>query len=432
MSNQPLGDAIEEQLQQAMMSGLLPDAAQVQAEKIMTRMHQPVRLALLGMPGSGKSSMLNLLVADEVLPAGIRLPTMQLTYGDQEQAICTLSDGSKKTLVSAHASEIAALSPVFVEMQMPLAALKKITVLETVAPADPNALHRASQWAAKRADVVLWCTKEYSDDERRIWTQMPDTIKDHGLLMITHMDQLQANNTFDGVVGSARTATMGEFDKVLPIDLRSALSARQDDGNVDKGTMRTSGGLALIKAVLKQVDQGKRFAVDMAEVLLLQNADVLAPLKDQPAAPVVEDVAPEAIVEEEVAVVAPDPDPIAQVHSLAARRATEDDIGPDTRAAYEHVLAQLQTRAAALVTDQKDIAPAEVMDACVDQIQWVCDYLNDNGNDAYTQIQNARDTAFDAADLVQLMQMEKRDSAAIEAVTLLLQVKRELQADLVA
>ena len=38
----------------------------------------------------------------------------------------------------------------------------------------------------------------------------------------------------------------------------------------------------------------------------------------------------------------------------------------------------------------------------------------------------------DAADLIQLMQMEKRDSAAIEALSLVLQVKRELQADLAA
>lgn len=43
-----------------------------------------------------------------------------------------------------------------------------------------------------------------------------------------------------------------------------------------------------------------------------------------------------------------------------------------------------------------------------------------------------RDTAFDAADMVQLMQMEKQGSAALEAVTLMLQIKRELQADLAA
>ena len=43
-----------------------------------------------------------------------------------------------------------------------------------------------------------------------------------------------------------------------------------------------------------------------------------------------------------------------------------------------------------------------------------------------------RDAAYDAADMVQLMQMEKSDSAAVEAVALMLQMKRELQANLAA
>lgn len=438
MPNQSAVTTVEAQLQRAMESGLLPEQVQTQAEKTMTRLHQPVRLALLGLPGSGKSSLLNLLVNSEVITEGVRLPSLQLTYAAQEQAICTLPDGSKTTLPTVNAAEIAALSPVFVELQMPLAALKKISVLETVAPADPTPLHRASQWASKRADVVLWCTKEFTDLERSIWSQMPDAIKDHGLLMITHMDELQANGLFDGIVGAAKTATMGEFDRVLPIDVRSALSARQPDGNVDKARMRISGGLALIKAVLKQVDQGIRFATDIAEVLLLKHADILAPLNAEPL------VLREPIIEEEdnADQAGPDAqDSVALVRNLAAQRALEEDdssggtISAETRAAYVHVVDELQDRAAALqdaLDDLGDTAPAEVIATCVEQIQWACDYLSENGTDGDQHLERARDTAFDAADLIQLMQMEKRDSAAIEAVTLMLQVKREIQADLAA
>lgn len=436
MPNQSAVTSVEAQLQRAIESGLLPEQVHAQAEKIMTRMHQPVRLALLGFPGAGKSSLLNLLVGANVLTEGARLPTLQLSYATEEQAICTLSDGSKTTLPSVDAAEIAALSPVFVELQMPLAALKKISVLETVAPADPTPLHRASQWASKRADVVLWCTKEYTDDERRIWSQMPDVIKDHGLLMITHMDRLQADGLFDGVVGAAKTASMGEFDKVLPIDVPAALSARQPDGTVDKATMRVSGGTALIKAVLKQVDQGVRFATDMAEVLLLKHEKLLAPLDAEPLVlndPVVE--------EDETPEIAPNvEESVAMVRNLAAQRALEEkladgSIGDETCAAYTHVVSQLQEKATGLHEELDalgDEAPSEVIATCVDQIQWLCDYLSENGTDGDPSLERARDTAFDAADLMQLMQMEKRDSAAIEAVTLMLQVKREIQADLAA
>ena len=453
MSNQSLEARVLDRLLRAVQSGLLPAAEQDEAKKLLVRLQQPVRLALMGMPSSGKSSLLNLLAGADVLPEGVRLPTLQLRYGAQNQAICTLPDGTKQTLIDASPHDIAALSPVFVEMELPLPALAKISLLETVAPNDPNAMHRASQWAAKRADVVLWCTKEFDKTERRIWGQMPDMIKDYALLMVTHMDDLAEQGTLDGVIGSARTAAIGEFEKILPIDLPQALDARQPDGSVDKEVMRASGGLALISTVLKQVALGKRAAVDNADVLLLQNADVLATLDETKNEMVPEVVKPPVeapIVEGPAAEVAsattPDdaevPNGIAQLRSIAARRAAElapEDapaaLHADTRAAYQHVLEYLEERAQALTASLQDMgsdAPAEIMEECVAHMQWLCDYLNDHGNPQDAPLQRVRDTAYDAADLVQLMQLEQRDSAATEAVSLMLQVKRELQADLAA
>jgi hypothetical protein len=458
MSNQSLGARVLDRLSRATQSGLLAADEQIEAEKLLARLQQPVRLALLGMPASGKSSLLNLLAGADILPGDARLPTLQLRYGPQEKAICTLPDGTKRTLPSADAYEIAALSPVFVEMEMPLPALAKISLLETVAPDDPNAVHRASQWAAKRADVVLWCTKDFDKNDRRIWGQMPDVIKDYALLMVTHIDVLQEQGTLDGVVGSTRTAAIGEFEKILPIDLPLALRARKSDGSVDKEMMRQSGGLALIAAVLKQVELGKRAAIDMADVLLLENADALATLDEVEVVPtpdviepdviepdVIEPVVEEPVVQAEPAAT-PDtaevPKGIAQLRNIAARRAAEMSqkqspaaLQPDTRDAYQHVLDYLGERAQALTASIKDMgddAPSEIMEECVAHIQWLCDYLNDHGDPQDAPLQRARDTAFDAADLVQLMQMENRDSAAMEAVSLVLQVKRELQADLAA
>ena len=322
MSNQSLGERVLERLAQAAQSGLLPAAAQDEAEKLLARLQSPVRLALLGMPGSGKSSLLNLLAGDIVLPEGVRLPTVQLSYGVAPRAICTLSDGTKQTLETADCQKIAALSPVFVEIELPLPALAKISLLETVAPNDPNALHRAGQWAAKRADVVLWCTSEFDTTERRIWGQMPDLIKDYALLMVTRMDVLQEQGTLDGIIGSIRTAAIGEFEKILPINVPMALKARKPDGTVDKDLMRESGGMALIAAVLKQVEQENRSAVDMADVLLLQNTDALAGMDAAEAA-----TTEEPAVSEDAATAAtnePAVSPgIARLREIAARRAAE-------------------------------------------------------------------------------------------------------------
>ena len=114
MSNQSLETRVLDRLLRATQSGLLPAAEQAEAEKLLVRLQQPVRLALMGMPSSGKSSLLNLLAGADVLPEGVRLPTLQLRYGAQSRTICTLPDGTKQTIVDASAHDIAALSPVFV------------------------------------------------------------------------------------------------------------------------------------------------------------------------------------------------------------------------------------------------------------------------------------------------------------------------------
>ncbi|MGJ8587880.1 MAG: hypothetical protein ACSHXW_06970 [Yoonia sp.] len=492
MSNQSLGNRVQTELKQAVLSGLLPDSDHEKAEVLLERLQKPVRLAILGMPESGKSRLLNLLVGADVIPQGVHLPTLQLIYGESEKSVCTLPDGSKEEFNSVDADMIAGLSPVFIEMQMPLPALNKISVLEVVAPNDTNAVHRASQWASKRSDVALWCTRGFTEPEQRIWATMPDLIKDHAFCMVTHADFLKAQGLYEAAVGAITAAAGDDFNAVLAIATNQALAARHADGTVDKDAMRESGGSALISAVLKQVERGRQSAVDQADVLLHQYADLLAPVKDAPVAPDVSP-APEPapkpepeVAKEPAAPVAPPEkteapkgsapaetkpatrDAISRLREIAARKNVSRDLAfeeatkpaetpapepeaeapvevavetaaeplqPATRDAYEHVIAYLEERGAELATvleDQGEDGPAEVMTMAVDQIQWLCDYLNENGDAADLSLQRTRDTAYDAADMVQLMQMEKQGSAALEAISLMLQIKRELQADLAA
>ncbi|KQI71719.1 hypothetical protein AN191_12115 [Loktanella sp. 5RATIMAR09] len=495
MSNQSLGNRVQTELKQAVLSGLLPDSDHEKAELLLERLQKPVRLAILGMPESGKSRLLNLLVGADVIPQGVHLPTMQLVYGENEKSVCTLADGSKEEFNAVDADMIAGLSPVFVEMQMPLPALNKISVLEVVAPNDTNAVHRASQWASKRTDVALWCTRGFTEPEQRIWATMPDLIKDHAFCMVTHADFLKAQGLYEAAVGAISAAAGDEFNAVLAIATNQALSARRADGSVDKDVMRESGGSALISAVLKQVEHGRQSAVDQADILLHQYADLLAPLKDAPVSPDVstppeptptpetvaakEPAAPVAVPETAQAE-APKPaaglsetkpatrDAISRLREIAARKNVSRDLAfeeaakpsetpatepepepeaqpsvdaaaeplhPATRDAYEHVISYLEARGAELASvleEQGQDGPVKVMTMAVDQIQWLCDYLNENGDASDVSLQRTRDTAFDAADMVQLMQMEKQGTAALEAISLMLQIKRELQADLAA
>ncbi len=461
MPNRSAGNQTQDKLAQAIASGLLPSQAAERAQQLMARLQQPVRLGILGRPGSGKSALLNLLVGREVLPDDVPLPTTQVSYGEKASAICTLPNGSKQQLDTANAYDISGLKPLFVELRMPLPALKKISVLEVVTPNDPNAIHKASQWAAKRCELAIWCTETFDTSEQTIWGQMPDVLKDHAFLMLTKADLLRSKGTLEQILEATRALVGHEFNDILPIATLEAIAARRLDGSVDKEQMRQSGGSALISSVLRQVDQGRQSDIDMADVLLHQNAKVLngmaAPDADNAFVQSIigaavnksrdhePEPAPEIASEPET--VEPTPEPVAaepevapappepEVSADTPAPANAGLLQPATREAYEHAVNYIteQGRALATLADTLgDEAPAQIMAETSEHVQWVCDYLNENGDDGDTALHRIRDAAFDAADLVQLMQMEKRDSAAIEAVSIMLQIKHELQADLAA
>lgn len=445
MSNRSLGARVEEQLAQAVASGRLPASVHEKAEHLLTRLQKPVRVALMGHPGAGKTTLLNLLLGTMAISNTAPLPTFQLLYGEEEKTVCTLADGTKKTLPHADADKVAALSPAYVEMFLPLPALGKISILEVVAPDDPTALARASGWASKRCEVALWCTQTFDRHEQAAWAPMPDILKDHAFLMLTKADFLEANGMMDNTMDAIRAVASDEFSQIMPIATKRAIAARRPNGTVDKDLMRSSGGLALISAVLKQVEMGRQSAVDMADILLHQHADYLKSDEPKPEkgpvaaeSPKQEPAEPEKVAATTVAE-AETPEPVATPKVAEVSEASEEPnvvtLRPASREAYEAAVSYIVKESHALIDLAEkagDAAPSKIIAKAVEHLQWLSDHLNDNGDDADAALQAARDAAFDAADLVQLMQMEKRDSAAVEALSLLLQLKHELQADLAA
>jgi hypothetical protein len=499
MSVRAAADKVHDALSQALMAGKIPASSIETGETLLKRLRQPVRVTLMGLPGSGKSTLTNLLLNDIVIPKGISLPTTQYVHGESPEATLTLTDGRTETLAGADPFEIAAASPMYVEVALPLAALGRINVLEIVAPATLQDQQRAMHWAAKRTDVAIWCTQHFDRSEQALWDTMPDAMKDSGFLLLTHADEALARGQLDQTLAHVRQNFAYQFNKIMPIATPSAIAARQPDGTVDKPMMQKSGGLTLISSILRQVDMSLQGTVDQAELMVKTHKDApatnkkarpavskpipidataveAAPTTPEPKvetpvpqvptpAPVVAEIDSTNVVEMktakqvDAATTKPAPRPRAQSTLVAvenneppatpvaeAPKKTRPGFMPKARSAaiiprakpetceaYLEAISYLTKQGRTLtqnVANDAELSSNDLMNASAENIMWVSDFLEDLTIKDDPVLEKTRTRALDAAELVQLMQIEKNESAALDALSLVIQLKRDLEAEI--
>ncbi len=265
---------VAQRLGRALDRGLLPAGGPAEAaERLIERLERPARIALLGLPGSGKSSILNLLVGSSVVPETLRLPTIIVQHGQTARMICTLTDGSTKILPGSDLAEVLTLAPALVTLEMDLAALKVISLLEVSAGPIEAEQKRAVSWASKRADIVIWCTTSYLPKEQVVWESLPDAVKDNSFMFLTKVDLLGSRQSASAMHDRVELRAGEEFRQILSISARQARAAMPSGGPVNREQFRDSGAGAVIAAIKTRVQSGRRADMDTAELLLARHVE---------------------------------------------------------------------------------------------------------------------------------------------------------------
>lgn len=265
---------VAQRLGRALDRGLLPAGGPAEAaERLIERLERPARIALLGLPGSGKSSILNLLVGTVVVPETLRLPTIIVQHGQTARMICTLTDGSTKILPGSDLAEVLPLAPALVTLEMDLAALKVISLLEVSAGPMEAEQKRAATWASKRSDIVIWCTTSYLPKEQVVWESLPDAVKDNSFMFLTKVDLLGSRQQASAMHDRVELRAGEEFRQILSISAKEARAAVPPGGPVNRELFRDSGAAAVIAAIKTRVQSGRRADTDTAELLLARHVE---------------------------------------------------------------------------------------------------------------------------------------------------------------
>ncbi|MEM9901456.1 MAG: hypothetical protein AAF865_08920 [Pseudomonadota bacterium] len=510
--------AVEDRLRQALQADRLDPEQATRAEALLSRLVSPVRVAVMGPRGTGKTSVFNLLAGAYILPEGVPLPTAQIAWGLPPVTTCTYPDRSTRTLGAATAAELTQGNPIFISMQRDLPMLRKIALLEVVLDGDGATQARALSWAASRCDLIVWCTSAMSETEQRLLASLPPGLRKHALVALTRADRLGGPNAIAARLEDVTARAVGTSRIVRPIDARSASNALKQGGASVGEVLRVSGAEALTAAVIEKVDAGYARVRSAAESLL--DAAVLnaaravaagAPIGRQTAQPASEAVpqagqtpVEPASIDPVTQAAAPTPRPAAvhasaseaPRHGITAHRAQTGAPAPTMRPAYAAAEERKisfrpapSTRAAEPETSTEEIrrapvpepsplaaaAPAaqpreaaptaqtlsaegletvsgaihyltgrgrtwariartnpraaseQIMSDVLGDAEWLVSYLSDPFGEDEPLIAPAREMAHDILDLVQLMEMERTDTATGDAVCLLLQAQRRLQ-----
>ena len=285
-------------------------------------------------------------------------------------------------------------------------------------------------WAAERADIVLWCSQEFTPAEQWLWSALPERLKDHGYLVLTKADRLVREGTLSDRIADLEDIVAEEFHSLVPIATLQGLAALFADGGADNEALAASGATALKDALLRHVEQGRRADLDAALMFLSRFGGELptAPAPAQPpaaahsesptVAPVAVDAAPDPVPETPETPAETPEEPASEVVAEADTAGDDPDLPVGDAIAILTGCGRELGESEAAATD-----PVQVLARCADSAQAAADALESAGDD---RLAPRIATALDVADKLVLIQLEGSEEAAADAVTLLLQLRRDL------
>jgi energy-coupling factor transporter ATP-binding protein EcfA2 len=393
---------IQGQLENALETGLIPDEGKRRAAQVLSRLDTPVRVVVVGRPGAGKSNLINMLSGQVVIPSGADLPPVEVTFGPQPRTIYLRSDGSQKENAGLHLDTPPPAETSIIRVEIPLDGLRHLTLTELDLRGGHQEQKAIAEWATGRADIVLWCSQVFDTAEQSLWAPAPDKLKDHSFLVVTKADRLENQGILSARISELSEIVAEEFYRMYPVATRQAISAFSPNGARDEDLWTSSGGNALANAVKALVDTGRRADRDNALAFLSRYApDVTIP---------------------------------AAKPKMAQRVEPQPDNPPDLPAndtatsTFRQALTMLEERAdlmLGVVAGSRADKPMLVLDHCLETADRLSEIVMEleSPQSPFLELQ---EDIMECSDMMVLFHLEKTEDAATDAVTLLLQLKKEM------
>ncbi|WP_137700728.1 P-loop NTPase family protein [Marimonas lutisalis] len=408
-------EPIAHRLENALDANAVPERHRTLGTKLLAHLRQPVRVVVAGPAGSGKSSVINMLLGQQVLATSGGPPITEVSYGATESVTFELEDGSTQSTEGLLGNLRLPDGVVRASQEVPLNDLKSLIFQEV--QLDPNLHPKGHLWAQAlaQANIVLWCTDRFTQAEQNLWAGVPDEIKDQGFLVLTKADQHMLRGTLEASIKALEEIVTEEFFGLYPLASIQGLKARVSNSVDNADLWRSSGGQSLHDEIHNRIECGRTAVLDNAYMLLAQLGDRGA-------------------------------EPAADTQCLHAARISDTPHGPaDTQRApsesaenrpFEDATAILDEAVRHLTRTGKELLEEiecnyididDFLSRCFASIEALSAKL-DNANLSDPIVKQVSQDVQEGEETMVLLQLERNEDAALDAVTILVQLKIEIAA----
>jgi energy-coupling factor transporter ATP-binding protein EcfA2 len=403
-------DPITIRLDQALQGGALPAEGQSIGERLMAQLNQPTRVAVIGLAGSGKTSLVNMLLGARLMPDLDEPAMVELGYGETARVQIVLPDGTLQT--RSGLADPSGIPPgaLRIVQDLPDPRLKEWSFLELTLSHAGKDQAAFLDWLPQRTDIAIWCSQVFGDHERSLWSEVPDHLKDHSFLALTRADRMLMKGELAGRIARLQPVVADEFLGLYPVATLQAAAARKAGSVPNDALWQSSGAKAFVEAIQRQVDQARTASLDHAYILLERYKAALAD--------------PGRLVGSAPAGTVPVPVPLAQAAPTLAPASQK----PDAKAVLRQALGVLQDCAEDLIAapDGDNGAAADrILQRCAAAADALVQLLSET-DAADPDLEVLRDDAIEGEQMLMLLRLERGETAAEDSLTVLLQLKKEM------
>jgi GTPase SAR1 family protein len=213
-----------------------------EADRIVRRLEEPLRIAVAGPYNAGKSTLVNALLKAEVVPTDVVRETVtvnRLVYGaDTSLLVRYKNDRTPPESISCHSrslvstlKRIAAKGAAEIEsidVLYPLEQLRRFTIIDTPGLDFDEQDTRSALVAVEQADLIIWLTQYYYKNEHEWLSELRKRCDaaPQAVCLVNYIDIYTPEEATE-LMEDVQARGQGQFDAVFPVSAAQAFSSIQ-------------------------------------------------------------------------------------------------------------------------------------------------------------------------------------------------------------